>query len=196
MFKSAAGLAFAVLLLLGGFSESHAQCDPRDRDCAKASKAREPVRHHDFARPSAAPGGSHAPSPGSAAELPRAWREPGAWRLRRDGSRKSGGRWARRHRRRPHRRSNPHRTGGRIARNRGRIGRRRYATAACSRLSARARHSAFRLGRLRIGGTELEAHACEPRQGHDGLQIFRGFFPAQRGVVRTGKGPDDHRLAA
>jgi hypothetical protein len=62
MLKSAAGLATAVLLLLGSFSESHAQCDPRDRDCAKASKAREPVRRHDFARPSAPTGGSHAPS--------------------------------------------------------------------------------------------------------------------------------------
>jgi hypothetical protein len=72
MLKSAAGWAFAVLLLLGGFSGSHAQCDPRDRDCAKAGKAREPVRHHDFARPGATTEGSHAPStaPGAEARTP------------------------------------------------------------------------------------------------------------------------------
>jgi hypothetical protein len=81
MLKSAAGLAFAVLLLLGGFSESRAQCDPRDRDCAKASKAREPVREHEFARPSATTGGSHAPStaPGAEARTPGASSEHGGF---------------------------------------------------------------------------------------------------------------------
>lgn len=57
MSKSAAGLVTAVLLLLGGFFPAHAECDPRDRDCAKATKAPQPPRHHEFLRPSATTGG-------------------------------------------------------------------------------------------------------------------------------------------
>jgi hypothetical protein len=68
MSKLATLVTLTVLLSLGGHFAARAECDPRDRNCAKENKAPGPIRHHEFARPSATTGGGYKPAVAPSAE--------------------------------------------------------------------------------------------------------------------------------